>query len=70
MGNEPGQQPNEPDKDAIRTRAHQIWVEEGKPDGRALDHWVRARWELEQESGSETMLEKLERNFEPRGKKD
>jgi hypothetical protein len=35
--------------DRVRERAHQIWVEEGKPDGRALDHWLRAKWEFEQE---------------------
>jgi len=26
----------------IRMIAHQIWVEEGYPDGRHLEHWVRA----------------------------
>jgi hypothetical protein len=33
--------------DRIRERAHQIWIEEGQPNGRALDHWLRARWEIE-----------------------
>jgi Protein of unknown function (DUF2934) len=27
---------------AIRARAHQIWEEEGKPDGRHELHWQRA----------------------------
>lgn len=27
----------------IRQRAHQIWVEEGKPEGRERDHWQMAR---------------------------
>ncbi len=31
----------------IRQRAHEIWLEEDKPEGRALTHWLRARWELE-----------------------
>jgi Protein of unknown function (DUF2934) len=33
--------------DQIRERAHLIWVDEGRPDGRELDHWLRAKWELE-----------------------
>jgi hypothetical protein len=33
--------------DQIRERAHLIWIDEGKPDGRELDHWMRAKWELE-----------------------
>jgi hypothetical protein len=36
------------DEDHIRRRAHLIWIEDGKPEGRAMDHWLRARWELEQ----------------------
>jgi len=31
----------------VRQRAHQIWLDEGKPEGRAHIHWMRARWELE-----------------------
>src|SRR5271155_1850874 len=27
---------------AIRERAYAIWEEEGRPDGKALDHWLRA----------------------------
>lgn len=30
----------------IRQRAYQIWEEEGRPDGRALDHWLRAKDEI------------------------
>jgi hypothetical protein len=33
----------------IRERAYLIWVNEGRPHGRELDHWLRAEWELEQE---------------------
>ena len=29
--------------DLIRPIAHQIWIIEGQPDGRALDHWLEAR---------------------------
>lgn len=27
----------------IRPIAHQIWIIEGQPEGRALDHWLEAR---------------------------
>jgi hypothetical protein len=33
----------------IRERAYLIWVDEGRPHGRELDHWLRAKWEVEQE---------------------
>ena len=38
-----------PKDDKIRERAHLIWIDEGRPDGRELDHWMRAKWELESE---------------------
>ncbi len=31
----------------IRERAHGIWESEGRPAGRALDHWFMAARELE-----------------------
>ena len=40
----------EPDEEAIRERAHAIWLAEGMPEGREVDHWMRARRELEQEA--------------------
>lgn len=33
--------------DQIRERAYQIWVDEGHPHGRELDHWLRAAWQVE-----------------------
>jgi hypothetical protein len=30
----------------VRERAFQIWIEEGKPQGRDKDHWQRAQQEL------------------------
>ncbi len=27
----------------IRERAYRIWVEEGRPEGRAAEHWEKAR---------------------------
>ena len=35
--------------DRVRERAYLIWVDEGGPHGRELDHWLRAKWELEGE---------------------
>jgi hypothetical protein len=31
--------------DVIHTRAYEIWEAEGRPDGRSLDHWLRAEAE-------------------------
>ncbi len=31
----------------IRERAYLIWVDDGMPHGRDIDHWLRAKWELE-----------------------
>lgn len=30
------------DEQSLRDRAYFIWEREGRPDGRAFDHWVRA----------------------------
>jgi hypothetical protein len=39
-----------PDREQrIRRRAHQIWEQTGKPEGRADDHWRQAEIEVEQE---------------------
>jgi hypothetical protein len=35
-------------QDRIRERAHSIWEQDGRPEGRHADHWARA----EQEAGS------------------
>lgn len=36
-------------ENAIRMRSYLIWQREGCPHGRALDHWLRAKAELEAE---------------------
>jgi len=36
----------------IKQRAHQIWEGEGRPDGRAQEHWDKAVQDIEAE-GSE-----------------
>ena len=45
-GETPGHDLND---DQIRERAYLIWVDEGRPSGRELDHWLRAKWELGRE---------------------
>ena len=47
----------EPDEDRIRLRAYEIWEEEGRPDGRAEEHWRMAKWQLE---GAPDQVERLE----------
>ena len=37
---------HQPDEHAIRERAHEIWLEEGMPEGREIEHWLRARRDL------------------------
>jgi Protein of unknown function (DUF2934) len=40
--------------DQVRERAYLIWVDEGMPHGRELDHWLRAKWELRREPNPES----------------
>ena len=36
--------PGNPDRRAkIRARAYAIWEQEGRPDGKQLEHWVQAK---------------------------
>ena len=37
-------------EEQIRQRAHQIWEEEGRPEGRDAEHWARAVQELDSRS--------------------
>lgn len=42
---------------AIRERAHRLWEEEGRPEGRAEDHWFQAKEIVALEEGRpETLL--------------
>jgi hypothetical protein len=36
-------------EEALRARSHEIWLKEGRPEGKALEHWLRAEAELEAE---------------------
>ncbi len=42
-----------PTEEEVRERAHAIWLADGMPEGREVDHWMRARRELEREAGLE-----------------
>ncbi|WP_411033763.1 DUF2934 domain-containing protein [Shinella sp. BYT-45] len=35
----------------IRKKAHEIWEEEGRPEGREYSHWLRARADVREEEG-------------------
>ena len=38
-------------EDRIRERAHELWQQEGTPDGKPDDHWYRAEREIDQGDG-------------------
>jgi hypothetical protein len=38
--------------DEIRKRAHEIWENEGRPEGREKDHWERAEREVAASAGA------------------
>jgi hypothetical protein len=33
-------------EEAVRQRSYEIWLREGRPEGKALEHWLRAKGEL------------------------
>ena len=37
--------PEQVDEDAVRAAAYYLWMADGRPDGKALDHWLRAKTE-------------------------
>ncbi len=50
-------------EDSIRLRSYMIWKLEGCPDGKALDHWLRAQDELASDANaSQTLQKSLELN--------
>lgn len=36
-------------EEAIRERSYTIWERQGRPDGKAVEHWIQAKVELEAE---------------------
>ncbi len=39
-------------EDAIKARAQELYEKEGRPEGKTLDHWLRAERELRGEANS------------------
>lgn len=54
-------------EDRIRVQAHRFWEEEGRPDGRAHEHWLRAEATLDGEGGSFRPVDAAEAPPEPMG---
>jgi hypothetical protein len=43
----------QPDENQIASRSYFIWEKEGRPEGKALEHWLRAKVELEAEAAGD-----------------
>lgn len=52
-------------EDTIRARAHQLWEQEGRPEGRAEDHWVQAKEIVAIEEGRPETLLSVEETASP-----
>ena len=44
-----------PHEERVRELAHTLWENEGRPDGRAEDHWLRAETLVETEVAPKPM---------------
>jgi hypothetical protein len=44
-------------EDRIRNRAYELWEAEGRPEGREVDHWLRAAQEVSGEVTGEVAAE-------------
>ncbi len=53
---EPSPQAQDPDEERIRRKAYELWVSEGKPEGRDRDHWELARELIAIEDSQKTTL--------------
>ena len=51
----------------IRERAYRIWLDEGCPQGRGLDHWDKATELVAIEDGQRSTLRPIEQNLGPLG---
>ena len=49
----------------IRERAYRIWLDEGCPQGRELDHWDKATQLVAIEDGQRSTLRPIEQNLGP-----
>jgi len=56
----PHEKQTNPSEDEIRTRSYLIWEREGCPEGKAREHWLRAKAELEAEFEADWRAASLE----------
>ncbi|MGE0237899.1 MAG: DUF2934 domain-containing protein [Parvibaculaceae bacterium] len=54
-------------EDRIRERAHRLWIEEGQPQGKASEHWEKARELLALEADPEEGREKPDEGYNNAG---
>jgi Protein of unknown function (DUF2934) len=54
-------------EERIRERAYRLWLEEGQPEGKASEHWERARELLALESDPEEGKESLDEGYNKTG---
>jgi hypothetical protein len=54
-------------EERIRDRAYRLWLEEGQPEGRASEHWEKARELLALESDPEEGKEGLDEGYNKTG---
>jgi len=47
---------SDPDEERIRRKAYELWLEEGRPEGRDRDHWELARELVAIEDSQKTTL--------------
>ena len=53
----------ESDRNAIRERAYFIWLREGRPEGRAQDHWRSATLEEFSQNPTRMLNSLMKRKF-------
>lgn len=51
--------------DEIRARAYQLWEEEGRPEGRAAQHWFTAKETLAVEENQESTYLPIDSGTDP-----
>lgn len=52
-------------QELIQKRSYEIWQQEGRPDGLALEHWLRAKAELEAVFSANRRIFNIGGNFVP-----
>ena len=50
-------------EERIRERAYRLWIEEGQPQGKATEHWEKARELLALEADPEERLEEPDEGY-------